>query len=183
MSIFRSSQEKQLWIYITIVVIIIFLTLFIGNPLREWLSNQSLQAIYFLMGMFLVGATILAHGINLKPNKIELAIWFGFTAMFLMFFLRLGLPERSHLIEYSVLTIFIHRALSERFKTGKRLKPVLFALTLAFSIGVIDEALQLIIPKRVFDPLDILFNGIVILMAIAGSELLRWVRRKFIKTQ
>jgi len=182
MPLFTSAKEKRLWVYALIVLITIFSTLIIGRPLLELLSNQDIQAVFFVLGMVLIGTTILAYGIRTKPSKAEIAVWLGFAGVYLMVFLRLGLPERSHLMEYSVLAIFIHMALMER--VGHR-KKVLIMGILAFLItvllGLIDKAIQLFLPGRVFDPLDIVFNSFVAFMAIASSMVLQWLRKKIKK--
>ncbi len=48
----------------------------------------------------------------------------------------------------------------------------------AMTIGIIDELVQIIIPKRVFDTDDILFNGISIIGAIMIIALLSFTKRK-----
>ncbi len=95
---------------------------------------------------------------------------------------RLGFAERSHLFEYSVLAIFIHEALIERAIQGKKIpKPGLVAFLTAFAIGMLDEFIQLFLPGRVFDLIDILFNGLAAFMAIAASSAIRRVRKKISK--
>ena len=91
---------------------------------------------------------------------------------------RLGFAERGHLFEYSILAIFIHKALIERTEQGIKIaNPALFAFLTAFVIAALDEFIQLFLPRRVFDPIDILFNGFVALMAIGGSSAIRWFRK------
>ena len=114
MSIFTSKREKLLWIWAMVVVIAIILTLFIGRPLAELLGPQDLRAIFFLIGMLFVGAMIFVHALKKERSGLELTLVLGIMAVYIMFFLRLGLAERSHLIEYSVLAILIHMALLER---------------------------------------------------------------------
>ncbi len=46
-------------------------------------------------------------------------------------------------------------------------------------LGVIDEGLQAIIPNRVFDVNDIIFNTLAGTMAIVASMSLRWLRMRF----
>lgn len=182
MALFTSSREKQLWLYVVIVVGAIFSTLILGRPFVEILGNQNIQAVIFLLAMLLVATTIIVHGLKRRPGKAEFSIWLGLTAVYMMVFLRLGLPERSHLIEYSVLAIFIHNALSERINHTNRVPlPGLVAFFATFIIGVIDESIQLLLPERVFDPIDILFNGSAALMAIGSVIALQWVGRKFKK--
>jgi len=177
MPLFTSSREKQLWIYAFLVFIAIYSTLFIGQPLIEQFTNQGLQTIIFLFVMILIGVTIILHSLKAKPSKIKITIFLGIIAVYIMFFLRLGLAERTHLIEYSVLAIFIHKAITERFGSGNKIyKAALFSFAIAFFIGVFDESLQIVLPNRVFDFIDILFNGIAVVMALGLSIFLTWFR-------
>lgn len=155
-----------------------------GRPLQHMLRDQDVQAVFFLSGMLLVGGAILVHGLRLRPGKYELAIWIGMAAVVVMFVFRLGAPERSHLIEYSVLAIFIHKALSERWSDSASIwRPALLSWGITFLVGVLDEGIQYWLPERVFDPEDIAFNGIAATMAIGGSLILRWARRRFGREQ
>ena len=179
---FTSSREKHLWLWAFLVFAAIFSTLFIGQPLAILFKNQDIQAAVFLLVMVLVGATMLVHGIKTKPGKIEITILLGIIAVYIMFFLRLGLPERSHLMEYSVLAIFIHKAITERVRQGIKIRmPALLAFVATFLIGVFDECIQIILPNRVFDPTDIMFNGIAAAMAIGSSVVLTWARKLIIR--
>ena len=89
------------------------------------------------------------------------------------------LEERTHLIEYGVLGVFIHEALTERASQGHRapIPPVLAVLATA-ALGVIDEGIQWLLPNRVFDPQDILFNMLAGTMAVSAVVSLAWARRR-----
>lgn len=129
--------------------------------------------------MIALAATVILHGLRTQPEKAEITIWLGLSVVYLWLYSRLGFAERGHLFEYSILAIFIHKALIERTMQGKKvLNPALFAFLIAFTIGVLDELVQIFLPSRVCDPLDILFNGFVALLAIGGSSAIRWVRNK-----
>jgi len=161
-----------------VVFATIFSTLFLGQPLAKLFSSQDVRAVIFVIVMLLVGATILVHAIKTKPSSIELIIWIGLVAVYTMFMLRLGMPERSHLMEYSVLAIFIHKAILERKNQEKQIPmPALIAFVISFSIGVIDECIQILLPNRYFDPEDIVFNGMAAAMAIGSSVIIYWVRK------
>ncbi len=182
MPLFTSPDEKKYWFWALAVFITIISTLFLGQPLIELFGDQNIRAVIFLMGMFLVGGSILVHMLKTKPSKIELTVIFGIAAVYVMFILRLGMPERSHLFEYSVLAIFIHKALIERVNHGKLIRmPALIALVISFLIGVLDECIQIFIPDRVFDPADIVFNGFVVLAAIGTRVVFIWVRKRINK--
>ena len=86
--------------------------------------------------------------------------------------------ERSHLIEYGVVALFVHEALTERASHGRRVPaPALLAVLATALAGVLDECIQLFLPSRVFDPLDMLFNVLAAAMAVTASISLRWARR------
>ena len=95
-------------------------------------------------------------------------------------FLRMAIPEeRSHLIEYGVVAVFIHEALTERASQGRRVPiPALLAVLATAVVGVLDESIQAILPNRVLDPLDIGFNALVGLMAVGASLALARARRR-----
>lgn len=179
MSFFTSEKEKRRWFYVLLVLTAIFAALFFGQPLIKIFGDQNIQAIIFVLGMLLVGAAIIIYGLKTQPRKTELVIWLGLAAVFIMLFLRLGLPERSHLFEYSILAIFIHGALLERAK-NKRLifKPALLAFLTTSTFGTLDECVQLFLPDRVFDTNDILFNGFAAFMAIGARVGLQFLRKK-----
>lgn len=175
---FSGSRERRYWVMVLLVVGGIMASLFLGQPLLKLFKSQDVQAGLFLTGMALTTLAIFGYGFRRKAGKSEWFLLIGILAVYLMCFLRLGLAERSHLIEYSVLALLIHQALSER-KRAERLpgNVSLYALLLTFAISLLDECLQLFIPFRVFDPEDILFNALAILGAIGAVVLLRYVRK------
>lgn len=180
MPIFKSLKEKRLWLYTLIVFIAIFSSLLIGSPLQRFISDQKVQVAFFSTGMILTGAVVLFHGLKIFTNKIEMVIWVGLATVYLMLIFRVGTTERSHLIEYSILAIFIHKAIIERnADNNKILFHGLKAFIITCSIGILDEVIQKFIPNRVFDAEDILFNSLAALMAVGGSILLQWAKAKF----
>jgi hypothetical protein len=178
-SFFTSKKEKILWFSAIFVVVIIYSTLFIGQPLAKYFESQNIQAVYFIIGMIMVGMVISIHAIFGKATKIEIAALIGIITIYFMLFLRLGLAERSHLIEYSILAIIIHKALITR-KENLKLKQsaAVLGVVLTLLISILDEALQLFIPSRVFDYYDIIFNAIVIITAIGFYSLVQWIKER-----
>jgi len=177
MPTFISRKERKLWGWVLLVLMAIYLPLFIGQPLEKLLRNQDVQAIIFALVMILIAVTILIHALNKTWGKTEITVLLGIVAVYTMLFLRLGLPERSHLMEYSILAIFVHRAFVERYKLKESfLKPILFAFVFSVSVGIIDEVIQIFLPDRVFDPEDILFNTIAVTMALGTVLILTLIR-------
>ncbi len=59
--------------------------------------------------------------------------------------------------------------------------PALLAILATTLFGALDEGIQVLLPSRVFDPVDILFNFLAGVMAIIAMVVLGWARRRFRK--
>ena len=173
-----------MWLVALAAAAAIFSTLWFGGRLAAELADRGLlevaSAFLFLAGMILVATTVLVQGLVRKPSGINLVIAAGAATILLMLFLRTAvLAERSHLIEYAVLGVFVYAALAERAAAGRRVRFAWFwALALTTLIGALDEALQLLIPDRHFDPVDILFNFLAASFAILGRAGIGWTHRR-----
>ena len=90
-------------------------------------------AIAFGLALLLVAATILTDGLQSKADTSgDRGRLRCCTSVVLLALLRLTLAERSHLIEYGVLAVFIHAALSERAAQGRRVRlPAALAIVAA----------------------------------------------------
>lgn len=175
----KKIKVNKWWIGVAIVWFTILSTLFVGMPLARFFKDQDIQAAFFLLGMTFVGVTVATYTFKKKAGKWELAIIMGLVALYTMWLLRLGLAERSHLIEYSVLAIFVHRAMMESLQNHlSNLKILVSTFILSFVLGAIDEGFQYFIPQRVFDMEDLVFNAMAILFALLSIQLVKWIRRK-----
>ena len=183
MSLFTSQREKRLWIFVITVIVAIYATLGLALKMAGYLQNQDLQAVFFLLGMFFVGITIVTDGLMVRPGGAEIAIVFGIVAVYFMAFTRITLfEERSHLIEYSVVAVFIYEALNERKRNGQRVPfPAIITIILTSLAGLLDEIIQLFIPNRVFDLQDIVFNTLAAVLSMIAILLLSWARKQIWK--
>ncbi|MCY4505718.1 MAG: VanZ family protein, partial [Acidobacteria bacterium] len=87
--------------------------------------------------------------------------------------------EGPPLMEYSVVAVFVYEALVERASHGRRVpSPALLAVLGTALVGSVDECIQYFLPDRVFDPVDVLFNALAAVMAVAASAALGWARRR-----
>ncbi len=144
------------------------------------LHNQGLTDVAFLASMLVVGLTVLTQGLKARPGGVEIGVGLGIPVVYFLVFLRLTMPERSHLIEYGVVAVFAYEALTERASQGRRVPvPALLAVVATALVGVLDECIQALLPSRVFDPRDILFNVLAGVMAVAASVALHWARTRF----
>jgi hypothetical protein len=181
MSLFTSDRERRLWVWTLAVVVAIYSTLGLAATLVGALQNRGLIDAVFVLGFFLVLATIVTQGLKTRPSGAEIGVVLGVVAVYLMVFVRMGIPveERTHLIEYGVMAVFIHEALMERANQGRRVPvPGLLAILATALVGVLDECMQAFLPSRVFDPRDILFNVLASVMAVVACVALGWARRR-----
>ena len=181
---FSSGRERRLWLWVLAVVVAIFGSLPVAGELAAALQAHGLlgpaSILLFLARMVLVAVTVIAQGLVSQPNGLKIVIAIGAIAVFLLLFLRTAvLVERSHLIEYGVLGTFVYAALSERVAQGRQVRwPWLLALSITSATGTLDEAIQLVIPYRVFDPVDILFNFLAASISISGCAGIGWAHRR-----
>ena len=128
----------------------------------------------------MVGAAVVIQGLKRRPDGTEIGVALGVAGAYLIAFLRRAVPEeRTHLVEYTIVALIIHEALMERANQGRHVPvPPLLAILATAPLGVLDEFIQSLLPSRVFDPIDILFNALAGVMAVMASLALAWVRRR-----
>jgi len=183
MSLFSSFRERKLWYWAGVTWAVIFASIWLAGSVAEFLRDRGLISNAIWLVLFLVVLSVVVHGIRSRSSGFEVIIWMGLFAVYLMVMLRMTLPEeRSHLIEYSILALFIFEALRERAANRPEMKyPALWAIGITTLLGILDESIQLLVPSRVFDPIDMLFNFIAAILAVGGSSILQWVRKLTIK--
>ena len=180
MSLFSSRRERRLWLWTLIVVGVLYSTLGVTPMVAASPLFRDLNAALFLLGMALVGATIVVRGLKLQLTGLNLGIVLGVVAAYVLVFVRFtSTEERSHLIEYGVVAAFIHEALEER-SNQDRFVPFRSVLAVAVTalIGAVDEFIQYFIPNRYFDPVDIFFNTMAAVLAVAAIAALGWAQRR-----
>ena len=122
----------------------------------------------------------MTQGLTTRPGGAEIGVALGVVAVYLLLFIRMTATaaERTHLMEYGVVAVFVYEALMERASQGRRVPvPALLAALATSLLGVLDECIQAVLPNRVFDPIDILFNVLAAVMAVVAMMALGWARR------
>ena len=182
MTVFTSVREKRLWGCTLAIVVAIYSTLGLARTLDDELGSYlfSVWVWLYVLGCILVLATVIMQGLEFRPGGREIGVAIGIVAAYLLIIVRMAMPtERSDLVEYGVVAVFVHDALLERASQGQHVPvPSLLAIAIASAIGVIDGGIQWFLPSHVLDPTDMLFNVLVVVMAIMASVALRWTRRR-----
>ncbi len=178
MSPFTSYRERRLWMWVLVTVVAIYATLGPAQILVAELRERYLLRISFILLLVIIGVVIIWRWVKNPPGWREIGVWVGVALVYTFAFLRVETPEeRTHLIEYSLVAILIYQALLERARNGRHVPhTAVLAFAATAVLGIIDEAIQWVLPNRVFDPIDIGFNALAALMAIVGSLALIWVR-------
>ncbi|MXZ05197.1 MAG: VanZ family protein [Rhodothermaceae bacterium] len=160
----------------------IYSTLGLARILDDQLGSYifSVWIWLFVLGCVLVLATVTIQGLGFRPGGREIGVAIGIVAAYFLIIVRMAMPtERSDLVEYGVVAVFVHDALLERASQGQHVPfPSLLAIAIASAIGVIDGGIQWFLPSHVLDPTNMLFNVLVVVMAIMASVALRWTRRR-----
>lgn len=179
-SAFTSQRERRLWGWALASVAAIYSTLGLARTLAGMLGESGLGPSLFVLSCLLILAAVVAQGLKTRAGRGEVGIALGITALYLLVFARMSIPaERSHLIEYGVVALFVHEALAERASQGQHVPaPALLAVLLTVPVGVVDECIQLFLPSRVFDPVDMLFNALAAVMAVTSRSALAWARMR-----
>jgi hypothetical protein len=179
--LFSSARERRLWAWTLAVVVAIYSTLSLARKLVDALGDSgALGGQLFFLCLFLVVATAVTQGLKVRPSGVEIGVALGILTVYVLAFARMAMPaERSHLIEYGVVAVFIFEAITERASNGRRAPvPALLAIAATSLLGALDEGIQAFLPSRVFALVDILFNVLAGVMAVAASIALGWARRR-----
>ena len=173
--LFTSRRERRLWLALGIVLAAIYATLAnapaIASMLRERGQLTESLFLFSLVSLVLIAIVFVSK----RRGRAELAILAGILIVLLMAWIRIGVatPEqRTHLFEYSLVAALVHEALLERRDNGRKVRWLpLLAWIIAVALGCLDEGIQALLPNRVFDPIDILFNTLAATIIIGA----RWV--------
>ena len=177
---FTSRREKRLWLWAVSAVVVIYSTLGLARTLANVLRDHGLISATFIVGFLLVLISVGTQALRVRPRGIEIGAALGIAAVYLMLLVRMTMAEeRTHVFEYTVVALLVHEALLERASQGRAVPgPGRLAFVITAVVGIVDECLQAVIPVRVFDVRDILFNVLAAFMATTSSALLRWIRRR-----
>jgi VanZ family protein len=177
---FTSDRERRLWLWTLIVLVAIYSTMGSARAVVEGLRERGLLEFSVSVVLLLVGVVVAVQWLRRRPRWREISVAFTVTTAYLMALVRIPHPEeRTHLIEYGLVALLIHKVLLERRSHARSVPaPAVLAVAATAVLGLLDEGVQALLPSRVFDLRDIGFNAFAGLMAISASVALAWARRR-----
>ena len=184
MFLFTSKRERNLWLWAFAVIIAIYSTLGLAGKLAANLRERNLLDSIYVFGFALAVIAIIGSGVKLRMGKYEIWVALGLVAVYGMVSVRFFLSpeERTHLFEYGIVATLIHQALLERKRNeGNVSVPALLAIIITALLGWLDEGIQALLPNRVYDISDVLFNALASVMAVIASVILSAARKKMTK--
>jgi len=178
---FKSNRERYFWKLVTITQIAIWASLSFAGKLVEKIEGANILTVAYIIG-FIVMITVIVSGVfSRKPTGKEIWVLTGITTVYAMIVVRMGVPmlERTHLFEYGLVAVLVFHALLERYSNKPNIiKVALYSIFLTGLLGWIDEGIQWILPNRIYDTRDILFNILAGVMTVTACSLLTWKRLK-----
>lgn len=178
-SVFTSDRERRLWIWTLAVMVAIYSTLGVARTVVDALRDRNLLRVSIAVAVLAVVGSILWRWAKTRPDRRELGAALGVAFAYWMVWIRItSWEERTHLIEYGVVAALIHMALLERVGNGRWVPmPAALAVAVTALLGLADEGIQAVLPNRVFDVRDVLFDFVAAFMVIAARLALapqRW---------
>jgi len=124
-------------------------------------TNISKSSINILMVslLLLLSFSVLVYTIKNSHSIVGIIVFVFLLVggLFLTYKIEL-LVERIHIIEYAFLAWFVIKDASKGSRGRERILSVVFVCVFTFSVGVLDELFQAILPYRYYDFRDIVFN-------------------------
>lgn len=87
MALFVSHRERRLWLWTLAVVVAILSTLGLARTLAEELRNRDLLDSTFFFAFLMTIAAVAVMALRTRPGGVEIGIWIGVAAVYLMAFL------------------------------------------------------------------------------------------------
>lgn len=155
------SSRRRAWIYVELMMVCILLTLPITPILWRTATKifgSPVNAVgYAFFLLLLVGFGVYTIRLHPKSKIAGTLPLFGFALVYLYLLkYQCQFPaERLHLMEYGLLAYLFYRALRNDFPSKKA---YVLGFLFASVFGFFDEAIQYVLPNRVFEIRDVMTN-------------------------
>ncbi|MDM8546977.1 VanZ family protein [Candidatus Venteria ishoeyi] len=165
------GKELRSWVYVTLWSVFIFIAIPFARTI-EALVDKYFGSSFFLyvVLIFIIIASVVLL-LELSKRKLQTGknkVWLlTVTVAFIAYTIHLReMPEEAvHFVLYSVLGVFLFRALAHR---NKDYSIYFSAAALGAIIGTLDETIQWIVPGRYWELADIWINFFAVVLVQIG---------------
>ena len=175
---FRSVRERRLWVAVAVAVALLLAALYPLQFALDALRAKNLLRLS-IVALFVAGAVPAVYSV--ARRRASFRAWLALVAtgaVYLALALAMEVPqERLHLVEYGALALLVRAAVAESVAVRalrERVTSVdVWTLGIATAVGWLDEAVQGILPNRIYDLRDVAFNALAAGLALAAAAALR----------
>lgn len=140
----------------------IYLTIPLARSLQRWVYEQLGRAtfLYVVFAALLVGLAFAVRVVRRAPGSTPSSSWWWLAGVACAFaggawHLRANPEEAMHFVQYGVLSLLLFRAFREHMADSGLYVACFFA---GAFLGVLDEFIQWLVPRRFFDFRDMFIN-------------------------
>lgn len=169
------ETEGRSWLYVGIWVLLIFFTIPLARGMQTYISAHWGREFFLYAVVAAILALLFVALWKLIRTQRTVTVYnygalFTVSGIFIAYTLQLRRnPEEAvHFVQYGVLGLLTYRALSHRIADNGI---YLAAFLLATAVGICDEALQWLMPKRVWGLHDIWLNSFAAALVMLGLAL------------
>ncbi len=187
--LFSSDRERRLWLLALVWLAAVYISLGYVRAPTEFLRERNLLRVSVAVLFIVVATWILRAILRRRPGRRELAaLAVSALAYLAAFLLTERAEERVHFLQYGLFGGLVYGALLERRARREeagpaaagfgRLWPAPLAIVLTGIAGWGDEAIQAVLPDRIYDLRDVALNVAAGVLTVAAMFLLATARRR-----
>lgn len=163
------EKETRSWLYVSLWSLFIFVTVPLARKIQAYISEHWGRELFLYGVIFIIVVVISFSLLKLRLRKRALTnqnyLWlFAVSATFIAYAIHLkSNPEEAvHLVQYGLLAILVYRALTHRIADNGI---YIITVLITAAIGIADETLQWLTPRRVWGIPDIWLNTVAAVLA------------------
>ena len=165
-----NENEKTSWFYVSVWSLFIFITVPLARGIQAYVSEHWGRDM-FMHGVIICVSIMLCIAILKLRLKRRIAtakhyLWLlGISGVFIVYTIQLrkNPEEAMHFVQYGLLAILVYRALTHRIADNGI---YIVAALITAAIGISDEAIQWLTPKRVWGLKDIWLDTMAAALAL-----------------